>query len=123
MEAASVRLNEGPQEYCLTEVIALVVTHYLYLTVSGMLRGLGTERRCKLLVSCGPTLRPVSASCCLRVSAGCMNLELICGDYAVEKHTRPSEYSLLCTTSQGKERRLVRRAIRTSSCDLSLHNV
>ena len=125
MVTRSVRPDENHQEYCSTEAIAPVVAHYLFLSVSGILRRLWIEGCRKLLVSCGPPLRPadgVSASC-LRASAGGMRLELRRGCSVVEKYTLPSEYSLLCTTSQAKERRLGMRAIRTSSCDLSVYSV
>ena len=126
METGSARPDENPQVYCLTEAIAPVVNHYLFLSVSGIPQRLWTEGRRKPLVSCGPTLRPangVSASRCLRTSAVGVRLELRCGCSAVENRTLPSQYSLLRKTSQAKERPLGMRAIRTSSSDLSVYSV
>jgi hypothetical protein len=124
METGSAHPDENLQEYCSTEAIAPVVNHYLFLSVSGILQRHWTEGRRKLLVSCGPTLRPadeVSASRCLRTSAvGRLELRR-CS--IVENRILPFQDSLLCKTSRAKEGPLGMRAIRTSSSDLSFYNV
>ncbi len=123
METGTVRLNEKPQEYCLTEGVAPVAAHCLYLNVSDILRRLWMAEHRKRLVSCGPTLRPASASFRPRISAGGTQLELRRDGSAAGEHTLPSEYYLSCTTSQAKGRPLGMRAIRTSSCDVSTYSV